>query len=125
MPSIDPGLPSFVVDNWHEYGFSEAYRRVERQLHGADTAQAHDYYSAVIAALQALNAVSVPSVPAFGATATKRYCWAAPTMQLRAGRIGSLQGRAAPLQLHSAGLITWLQASAALRFRAVGIATRR
>jgi hypothetical protein len=125
MPSIDLGLPSFVVDNWVAYGFSEAYRRVERQLHGADTAQAHDWYSAVLAAMQALNSVSVPAVPALGAT-TKQYCWAAPTVRLRAsGRIGSLQGRATPLRVHSAALITWLQARASLRFHATAFVSRR
>jgi hypothetical protein len=75
MPSFNLGLPAYVDDQWWNFGFSAALAHVTTQQRGADSVNALNYYSAVIAALNAINSQSVPSVPAFGATATQDYCY--------------------------------------------------
>jgi hypothetical protein len=90
MPSIDLGLPTYVTDLWWNYGFTEAKRRVTLQQVGADTADASNYYGAILAAMNAIGGETVPAVPAFGGTPTSRY----------------LYSKMAPMELQAKGAIS-------------------
>ena len=76
--AISVGLPSQVISNWNEYGLAGATALVQRQVYGADTSDALEYYSSILVALQSIGSQTI-TIPAFGATPTVAYAYGLAT----------------------------------------------
>jgi hypothetical protein len=96
------------------------------QLRGADTTNAFNYYSAVVAALQAIGG-TVPSIPAFGTAPTLDYCYGLVSMPplVPVGHISDWAYAKATLPpLAAVGAISdWARGSAAIQISATGAMT--
>ena len=88
-------LPAYVNDWFWCYGFTDTERRLTIQQRGADSADAFNYYSALISAMQAIGA-QTPVVPAFGDPPTKLYAYGLatlPPLSTRGGILAVRSGR--------------------------------